>query len=114
MDEQKNTETTAAAAATDTWDDSDMKTSYANVVHVSSTPEEVTLLFGTNQTWRRGQPEFAVKLSDRVILSPFVAKRMAAILSQTIQRYEDAFGVIDVQRRVAAPQAPPSDDEESE
>ncbi|MDD5049800.1 MAG: DUF3467 domain-containing protein, partial [Methanoregulaceae archaeon] len=39
------------------WDDSKMTSSYANVCNVSSTREEVTLLFGTNQTWHTGQPE---------------------------------------------------------
>ena len=60
-----------AATPTIQWDDSDMSTSYANVCNVSSSREEVTLLFGTNQTWHTGQSEFTVKLSDRVIISPF-------------------------------------------
>ena len=33
------------------WDDSKMTSTYANVCNVSSTREEVTLLFGTNQSW---------------------------------------------------------------
>jgi hypothetical protein len=33
------------------WDDSDMRSSYANVCNVSSTREEVVILFGTNQAW---------------------------------------------------------------
>ena len=37
------------------WDDANMTTSYANVVNVASTREEVTLFFGTNQTWKVDQ-----------------------------------------------------------
>ena len=48
--DKKETAPEAATAATTTirWDHGDMTTSYANVVNVSSTREEVTLLFGTN------------------------------------------------------------------
>jgi len=46
------------------WDDSGMKSSYANVCNVASTREEVTLLFGTNQTWHAGMEEVSVRLSE--------------------------------------------------
>jgi len=78
------------------WDDSDMGTSYANVCNVSSSREEVTLLFGTNQTWHTGQSEFTVKLSDRVIISPFAAKRLLALLQNVVGQYEDRFGELDI------------------
>lgn len=76
------------------WDDSNMSSSYANVCNVSSTREEVTLLFGTNQTWHTGQQEVAIKLSDRIILSPFAAKRLHALLGKVVNEYESRFGVI--------------------
>lgn len=102
MSEEGKPEAIEPAAPTATWDDSDMKTSYANVVNVSSTREEVTMLFGTNQTWRTDQAGFTVKLSDRIILSPFVAKRMVSVLSQVMEQYEKAFGTIELQRREPA------------
>ena len=37
------------------WDDTHMKSAYANVCNVSSTREEVVLMFGVNQAWQRGQ-----------------------------------------------------------
>lgn len=76
------------------WDDSDMSTSYANVCNVSSTREEVTLLFGTNQSWHTGQEEVVIKLSDRLILSPFAAKRLSLLLQNIVQQYEDRFGTL--------------------
>ena len=84
------------AAPTIKWDDSDMKTSYANVCNVSSSREEVTLLFGTNQTWHTGQQEFSIKLSDRIIISPFAAKRLLALLQNVVGQYEQRFGQLDI------------------
>jgi len=77
-----------------TWDDSQMSTSYANVCNVSSTREEVTLLFGTNQTWHTGQKEVAIKLSDRIILNPYAAKRLSNLLGKVVEEYENRFGTI--------------------
>ena len=74
------------------WDDSKMRSVYANVCNVSSTQEEVTLLFGTNQAWRSGQQEVAIELSDRVILSPYAAKRLSRLLSGVVDEYEKRFG----------------------
>ncbi len=76
------------------WDDSDMSTSYANVCNVSSTREEVTLLFGTNQSWHTGQEEVVIKLSDRLIVSPYAAKRLSLLLNNVVQQYEQRFGTL--------------------
>jgi len=80
------------------WDDSGMKTSYANVCNVASTREEVTLLFGTNQTWHSGQEEVSVRLSDRIILSPFAAKRLAILIGNVVGEYEKRFGALGIDR----------------
>ena len=74
------------------WDDSNMRSTYANVCNVSSTREEVTLLFGTNQAWRTGQKEVAIELSDRIIVSPFAAKRLQQLLTSALEEYENRFG----------------------
>ena len=79
------------------WDDSKMKSTYANVCNVASTREEVTLLFGTNQTWHTGGKEVIVELSDRIILNPYAAKRMAGLLNAVIKQYEERFGPIDAE-----------------
>ncbi len=82
------------ATATVRWDDSQMTTSYANVCNVASTREEVVLLFGVNQAWHAGQREIPVQLSDRVILSPFAAKRLSVLLSNVLREYETRFGAL--------------------
>ena len=52
------------------WDDSNMQSSYANVCNVTSTREEVVMLFGINQAWNRGQKEVTIQLTDRIIIIP--------------------------------------------
>ena len=74
------------------WDDSKMVSTYANVANVSSTKEEVTLLFGTNQSWHTGQQELSIQLTNRVILNPFAAKRLATLLNNVLGEYESRFG----------------------
>ncbi|WP_439135693.1 DUF3467 domain-containing protein [Pseudomaricurvus sp.] len=76
------------------WDDSKMRSSYANVCNVSSTREEVTLLFGTNSTWHTGQKEVSINLSDRIILNPHAAKRLSALLNKVVDEYESRFGPV--------------------
>jgi hypothetical protein len=78
------------------WDDSKMTSTYANVCNVSSTREEMTLLFGTNQTWHTGQKDLTVVLTDRIILNPFAAKRLSILLNNVMKEYESRFGVLQV------------------
>jgi hypothetical protein len=74
------------------WDDANMKSSYANVCNVTSTREEVILLFGMHQAWQSGQKEVTVQLTDRIVLSPFAAKRMVNLLANVVKEYEKRFG----------------------
>ena len=79
------------------WDDTQLKSSYANVCNVSSTREEVVLVFGINQSWERGQNEVAVQLTDRIILSPFAAQRLAVLLTNVVREYETRFGGLNLE-----------------
>ena len=76
------------------WDDSKMKSTYANVCNVSSTREEITLFFGLNQSWNAQQKQLTIELSDRIILNPYAAKRMANLLNNVLSQYEERFGEI--------------------
>ena len=82
----------AAGAPRVIWDDSKMKTSYANVCNVLGTREEIMLLFGANQAWHGGQKEVTVVLSDRVVLNPYAAKRLMHLLEQGLKEYESRYG----------------------
>ena len=75
-------------------DDSNLKNAYANFCNVSSTREEVVLIFGINQAWERSQREVQIQLTDRVILSPFAAKRLADLLTNVVREYEARFGAL--------------------
>lgn len=86
------------AAPTVNWDDSDMRTSYANVVNASSTREEMTLFFGTNLTWNPSETkEFHVRLNDRIVLNPHAAKRLWMLLGAILKEYESRFGELRVE-----------------
>lgn len=80
------------------WDDSNLRTAYANVCNVSSTREEVVMLFGVNQSWHAG-PEVTVQLQDRIILSPHAAKRLSILLGGVVSEYEKRFGELEVGAR---------------
>ena len=74
------------------WDTSQLQSAYANVCSVTSTREEVVLNFGINQAWERGVSEVEIQLTNRIILSPFAAKRMAAGLNKLLAEYENRYG----------------------
>jgi hypothetical protein len=79
------------------WDDANMKSSYANVCNVTSTREEVVMLFGVNQAWNRGQKEVTIQLTDRIIVSPYAAKRLMMLLDGVVKEYEKRFGALNLE-----------------
>lgn len=82
---------------------------YANFFRVTGTPEELVLDFGLNtqQTAPGGAPE-VVKLSHRLVLSFYTAKRLLGALQWAVNRYENNFGMleIDFQKRMRGPVRP--------
>ena len=78
------------------WDTSQMSSAYANVCNVNSTREEVVLMFGTNERWNPEAAELTVKLSHRLIMSPYAAKRLHLLLGNIMQQYEQRFGALDI------------------
>jgi len=93
----KATQAAEQAGSKIKWDDSNMKSSYANVCNITSTREEVVMLFGINQAWNRGQKEITIQLTDRIIISPYAAKRMATLLEGVVKEYEKRFGALNVE-----------------
>ena len=74
------------------WDDSRMVTTYANVCNVLGTREEMMLLFGANQAWQSDTKEVTVTLSNRIVLNPYAAKRLHALLEMGLREYETRYG----------------------
>lgn len=78
------------------WDTSNMRSTYANVCNASSTQEEVNIIFGTNKSWQSGQSELTLEITDRLILSPFTAKRLSMLLNNILKEYESRYGEVKV------------------
>ncbi|MEX2308303.1 MAG: DUF3467 domain-containing protein [Pirellulales bacterium] len=74
---------------------------YANFCRVTGTPEELILDFGLNAQ-PFGVPTEPVEVKQRIVVNYFTAKRMLQALHMSVQRHEQAFGVLetDVQKRV--------------
>jgi len=103
MANEEKKETGAAAGATQTagqikivWDDSNMRSVYANVSNVAGGREEIVLLFGMNQSWHAGQKDIKIQLTDRIVLSPFAAKRLSILLNNVLADYEKKFGNLEI------------------
>ena len=81
--------------------DKDAVCLYANFCRVTGTPEELILDFGLNAQ-PFGVPTEPVEVKQRIVTNYFTAKRMLQALHMSVQRHEQAFGVLetDVQKRV--------------
>lgn len=69
-----------------------VKSSYCNMVNVTTTREEVVMNFGVNESWDRGAAEYDVRLEHRIVMSPFAAKRLTQMLGKLVEEYEARYG----------------------
>ncbi|HEX7450462.1 MAG TPA: DUF3467 domain-containing protein [Pirellulales bacterium] len=88
-------------------DDSKLHAMYANFCRVTGTPEELIIDFGLNPQ-PFGVPTEPVVVNQRIVTNFYTAKRMLHALQLTVQRHEQAFGVLetDVQKRVVSSMRP--------
>ena len=85
-------------------DDKGAHAAYSNFARVTATPEEVIVDFALNPNpFQAGRQE--VRVTQRLIMNFYTAKRLASALAMTLQRHEAAFGGIelDVRRRAHGP-----------
>jgi hypothetical protein len=82
-------------------DESKALTSYANFCRVTGTPEELIIDFGLNAQ-PYGVPTDPIEVKQRLVTNYYTAKRLLHALTLSVQRHEQAFGVLetDVQKRV--------------
>ena len=82
-------------------DASRISTVYTNFCRVSVTPEELVLDFGLN-TQMTPTPNEPIKLSHRVVMNFYTAKRLLGALMNVINQYENTYGALelDFQRRM--------------
>lgn len=81
-------------------DDSNVPALYANICRVTTTPEELILDLTLDPNPLRPGPK-TIPISQRVILNPYTAKRLTALLSEAIRHHEKQFGTLetDVRKR---------------
>ncbi|WP_198263333.1 DUF3467 domain-containing protein [sulfur-oxidizing endosymbiont of Gigantopelta aegis] len=80
------------------WDDSKMKTAYANVCNVSTTREEFNFVFGTHRNWHQAKTDLIIDLSQRMIVSPQSAKRLLKLLEASVEKFESTYGEIEMNK----------------
>jgi hypothetical protein len=73
-------------------DDRGVNTESSDYWLITGTPEEVLFRFG-NTKHNIGGP---IKITSKVNMSYYTAKRLLAAMAQTIKSYEEALGAMDV------------------
>ena len=73
----------------------DLEPLYANFVRVAGLPEELVLDFGLNPQ-PFGAAPVPVKVSQRMVMNYFTAKRLWMALGAFLQRHEQSFGAIEI------------------
>jgi Protein of unknown function (DUF3467) len=91
----------AQATGQFTVDTTALSAAYANFCRVTGTPEELVLDFGLN-TQMTPVPNEPVKLTHRLVMNYFTAKRLLGALHMAVQQHENAYGVLetDIQKRM--------------
>ena len=86
-------------------DDSKAIACYANFCRVTGTPEELIIDFALNPQ-PVGIPTEPINITQRIVTNFYTAKRLWHALGLTLQRHEQAFGVLEtnIQKRIT-PQA---------
>lgn len=90
-------------------DYSTLSTVYTNFCRVSVTPEELVLDFGLNPQVSP-TPSEPVKLTHRVVMNFFTAKRLLLALNNVVVQHENAYGALelDFQKRIRNMPRPPA------
>ena len=80
------------------WNKEQMTTTFSNVVNIQGTREQVELFFGISRSWdAEADAPMQVDLSNRVILTPYGAKRLHHILTGVLREYEARHGALTVE-----------------
>src|SRR5438094_2471502 len=77
-----------------TVDTTGMSAAYANFCRVTGTPEELVLDFGLN-TQMSPVPAEPVKLTHRLVMNYYTAKRLLGALHMAVQQHENTYGVLE-------------------
>src|SRR5262245_41937334 len=111
MPEETSTPTPGAAAGAQVQfptDSASISTVYTNFCRVSVTPEELVLDCGRD-TQMAPNPAEPIRLSHRVVMNFYTAKRLLNALMGVVGQHENAYGSLelDFQRRARVAPRPP-------
>ena len=82
------------------WNKDNMATSFSNVVNIQGTREQVEIFFGVSRSFEADtEGPMEVDLSNRVILTPYGAKRLHLILTGVLREYEARHGALTVEEK---------------
>lgn len=76
-------------------DERELRQIYSNAYRIHATNDEVIVDLGFNMpnpNPQTGKQQLLLKITDRVVMSYFNAKRLSYSLQQLIKRYEQQFG----------------------
>lgn len=79
-------------------DDSQTSSLYSSNVRVWNSAEEFNVDFG-GPLRQTGASAALIKIEQRVVLSPWAAKRLAIQLTQAVQKYEQVYGTLEIDPR---------------
>ena len=74
-------------------------TVYSNICRVGGTPEEIFVDFATNLQNPENPNVAIMEVGARVLMNYYSAKRLALMLSQVVQRHEQAYGALELDPR---------------
>jgi hypothetical protein len=82
-------------------DSTNLLTGYVNFARMTGTPEELVLDLGLNTQMTPSLHE-PIKLTHRLVLDYYTAKRLLEALSWAVQQHESVYGVLetDIQKRM--------------
>lgn len=82
------------------WHDEKMETSFANVINVQATREQIEIFFGITRTWNaEADSIMRIDLHHRQILTPLAAKRLNRVLTDVLATYEGRHGPLKIDDR---------------
>ena len=88
-----------------TFSERNIHAAYANFARVTATPEEVIVDLALNSNpFATGKQE--ISIDQRLIMNFYTAKRLFTTLGMTLQKHEEAFGVIELDPRKRVKAAP--------
>lgn len=70
---------------------------FSNIFIINANREEVVIKFGIHHNWERADEQPDIELTTRVILNPYVAKRLSVVLNRLIKEYEKRYVDVNIE-----------------